>query len=105
MRRLHCNAQADLNRRLVTCDCYSAGDYRTQFHAKAAAIADALARDSYDFGFLHVKAVDDTGHDKLLALKVSNSEFCGFSASVWRTLLCSMCNELLVTLCVRKLRV
>lgn len=63
--------------RLVTCDCYSAGDYRTQFHAKAAAIADALARDSYDFGFLHVKAVDDTGHDKLLALKVSYSELRG----------------------------
>ena len=50
--------------------CPTAGDYRTQFHAKAAAIAKALAEDSNDFGFLHVKAVDDTGHDKLLALKV-----------------------------------
>lgn len=24
----------------------------------------------YDFGFLHVKAVDDTGHDRLVGLKV-----------------------------------
>ena len=47
------------------------GDYKTQFHAKAAAIADALAGDCYDFGFLHVKAVDDTGHDRAAAMKVN----------------------------------
>ena len=46
------------------------GDYRTQFHRKAAAAAAALASGVYDFVFLHVKAVDDTGHDRKPVLKV-----------------------------------
>ena len=46
------------------------GDYRTQFHSKAAAAADALSGGHYDFVFLHVKAVDDTGHDRQPVLKV-----------------------------------
>ena len=49
----------------------SAGDYRSQFHVKAEKIAEALVEDKYDFGFLHIKAVDDTGHDQQPALKVS----------------------------------
>jgi 2,3-bisphosphoglycerate-independent phosphoglycerate mutase len=28
------------------------------------------SRKSYDFGFVHVKAVDDTGHDQRLTMKV-----------------------------------
>ena len=48
-----------------------AGDYRTQFHAKAETLSKALASGQYDFGFLHVKAVDDTGHDQQPVLKVS----------------------------------
>lgn len=47
------------------------GDYRTQFDRKAATVAAALASGRYDFAFLHVKAVDDTGHDRLPVLKVS----------------------------------
>ncbi len=46
------------------------GDYRTQFHAKAAAVAEALTEGRHDFVFLHVKAVDDTGHDRQPAQKV-----------------------------------
>lgn len=67
------------------------GDYRTLLTSKATAIAKALAApmdpapqifvpgdDSlragcaggYDFGFLHIKAVDDAGHDKSTGLKV-----------------------------------
>lgn len=49
---------------------HAAGDYRTSFKAKAEAIADALQSGSFDFAFLHVKAVDDTGHDRLPWLKV-----------------------------------
>lgn len=45
------------------------GDYRTLFHRKAEAIAQALAHGGFQFGFLHVKAVDDTGHDHLTELK------------------------------------
>ncbi|XP_057951215.1 uncharacterized protein LOC131146002 isoform X2 [Malania oleifera] len=66
------------------------GDYRTILSSKAAAIASALSAplhscpnvfvpgedehkpgrsDGYDFGFLHVKAIDDAGHDKASILK------------------------------------
>lgn len=43
-----------------------------QLHCrKAEAIAAALSdAGGFQFGFLHVKAVDDTGHDHLTALKV-----------------------------------
>jgi len=48
------------------------GDYRTLFHKKAEAVAEALSRqnNSYEFAFLHVKAVDDAGHDRAVDLKV-----------------------------------
>lgn len=46
------------------------GDYRTQFHIKAETIAEALTAGQYDFGFLHIKAVDDAGHDQQPVLKV-----------------------------------
>ena len=56
-------------------DCPGAtGDYRTNLTAKARAISAALAPGApgdYDLGFLHVKAVDDAGHDGNLALKVN----------------------------------
>ncbi|CAM6012598.1 unnamed protein product [Sphagnum balticum] len=71
------------------------GDYRTLLTSKATAIAKALAAplepppnvfvpgeddskpgysDGYDFGFLHIKAIDDCGHDKALQLKVKAFE-------------------------------
>lgn len=50
--------------------CGYAGDYKTEFHVKAEAIAEALGHGDFDFGFLHVKAVDDTGHDRAAAMKV-----------------------------------
>lgn len=67
------------------------GDYRTLLTSKATAIAKALSAplqpcpcvfvpgedehkpgptDGYDFGFLHIKAIDDAGHDKASILKV-----------------------------------
>lgn len=58
----------DLGKQASTVIC--AGDYKTQFHAKAAAMGDALINGSHDFGFLHVKAVDDTGHDRAVPMKV-----------------------------------
>lgn len=72
------------------------GDYRTILTSKATAISKALAApvacavpqiivpgddshrsgcaDGYDFGFLHIKAVDDAGHDKATALKMAALE-------------------------------
>ncbi|KAG9448680.1 hypothetical protein H6P81_008645 [Aristolochia fimbriata] len=71
------------------------GDYRTLLTSKATAIANALSApkqpcprvfvpgedeykagcpDGYDFGFLHIKAIDDAGHDKASIFKVKALE-------------------------------
>jgi 2,3-diphosphopglycerate-independent phosphoglycerate mutase len=52
------------------------GDYRTLFHRKAEAVAEALCGSgkNYEFSFLHVKAVDDAGHDRAVDLKVGYLE-------------------------------
>jgi 2,3-diphosphopglycerate-independent phosphoglycerate mutase len=53
------------------------GDYRTLFHKKAEAVAAALGnenKNNYEFAFLHVKAVDDAGHDRAVDLKVGYLE-------------------------------
>ncbi|AQK40308.1 probable 2,3-bisphosphoglycerate-independent phosphoglycerate mutase [Zea mays] len=71
------------------------GDYRTLLTSKAKAIAKALSspmgtpprvfvpgedeykagkENGYDFGFLHIKAIDDAGHDKAVKLKVRGLE-------------------------------
>lgn len=71
------------------------GDYRTILTSKAMAIAKALSAPSeqcpciflpgedepkpgkstgYDFGFFHIKAIDDAGHDKASMLKVRGLE-------------------------------
>ncbi|XP_047944823.1 probable 2,3-bisphosphoglycerate-independent phosphoglycerate mutase [Salvia hispanica] len=71
------------------------GDYRTLLTSKATAIAGALSApsnscpnvfvpgsdehkpgrpDGYDFGFFHIKAIDDAGHDKASVFKVKGLE-------------------------------
>ncbi|KAK6128819.1 hypothetical protein DH2020_037455 [Rehmannia glutinosa] len=71
------------------------GDYRTLLTSKATAIAKALSAplkscpnvfvpgedehkpgppDGYDFGFLHIKAIDDAGHDKASIFKAKGLE-------------------------------
>ncbi|KAL9686049.1 hypothetical protein QQ045_023504 [Rhodiola kirilowii] len=71
------------------------GDYRTLLTSKATAIAKALSSplescpnvfvpgedehkpgpvDGFDFGFLHIKAIDDAGHDKASLFKVKGLE-------------------------------
>ncbi|KAJ1689007.1 hypothetical protein LUZ63_013162 [Rhynchospora breviuscula] len=71
------------------------GDYRTLLTSKAKSIASALTAplqapprvfvpgeeefkpgrvEGYDFGFLHIKAIDDAGHDKATILKVRGLE-------------------------------
>ena len=46
------------------------GSYDTQFAAKATAITAAVTTGGFNFGFVHVKAVDDCSHDRLWQLKV-----------------------------------
>lgn len=36
---------------------------------KAENIAKNIIKENYDFGFMHIKAVDDAGHDKSLEIK------------------------------------
>lgn len=64
---------ASLSMQLLSCP-RATGDYRSDFAAKAECIADALIAGVCDFGFLHIKAVDDTGHDRATALKVAYLE-------------------------------
>jgi len=45
------------------------GDYNSNYDAKADGLIENIRKKEYDFGFLHVKAVDDAGHDKSLDLK------------------------------------
>lgn len=42
------------------------GFYDSNIENKATKAAELITSDSYDFGFLHVKAIDDAGHDKNL---------------------------------------
>ncbi|KAI8884206.1 archaeal type cofactor-independent phosphoglycerate mutase [Backusella circina FSU 941] len=44
------------------------GDYFTNFNAKANACIEQLHH--YDFGFCHIKAVDDAGHDRNVEKKI-----------------------------------
>jgi 2,3-bisphosphoglycerate-independent phosphoglycerate mutase len=46
------------------------GDYHTNLISKAKTAVQTLETGKYDFGFVHVKAVDDAGHDKDLQKKV-----------------------------------
>jgi hypothetical protein len=48
------------------------GDYRTDLMAKAHQALNTLMDESlnYDMGFIHIKAVDDCGHDRNVHLKI-----------------------------------
>jgi len=48
------------------------GDYHTNLNSKAETLIKEMTRDDskYTFGFIHVKAVDDAGHDRNVGLKV-----------------------------------
>ena len=47
------------------------GDYNTNLSSKAKVGTETLMNKDYDFGFVHVKAVDDAGHDRDPDLKVT----------------------------------
>lgn len=46
------------------------GDYNTNFDAKAKACLENIQSGMYNFGFCHLKAVDDAGHDHDFEKKV-----------------------------------
>ncbi len=46
------------------------GYYDSNLDGKARKTVDLITSDDFDFGFMHIKAVDDAGHDKNLNMKV-----------------------------------
>jgi len=48
------------------------GDYHTNLNSKADTLVSEVTKEGspYTFGFIHVKAVDDAGHDRSVGLKV-----------------------------------
>ena len=50
------------------------GYYDSNLNGKAIAAAKAFKSNEYDFGFVHVKSVDDAGHDKDHKMKVEQLE-------------------------------
>lgn len=61
------------------------GDYHTKLSSKAETLVKHLTDDQkeYTFGFLHVKAVDDAGHDKNVPLKVEFLERIDREVRLW----------------------
>ena len=55
MERIHCEG--------------ATGDYRTDLNKKAEAAARSIRASQHAFGMLHVKAVDDAGHDRSVSRK------------------------------------
>lgn len=52
------------------------GYYDSNLNGKAKKAANLLRSNEYDFGFVHVKATDDAGHDKDHKIKVEQFEKC-----------------------------
>ena len=50
------------------------GYYDSNLNGKALTAAKAFKSDKFDFGFVHVKSVDDAGHDKDHKIKVEQLE-------------------------------
>lgn len=50
------------------------GSYDSLFHMKTDAVCRAVTSGGFQFGFMHVKAVDDCGHDGLWQLRVKYLE-------------------------------
>jgi 2,3-bisphosphoglycerate-independent phosphoglycerate mutase len=50
------------------------GFYDSNLNNKALKAVELITQDNYDFGFVHVKAIDDAGHDKNLQMKVTQLE-------------------------------
>lgn len=50
------------------------GDYHSNYINKVKAAINLFENENYDFGFIHIKAVDDAGHDKSGEKKVESIE-------------------------------
>lgn len=46
------------------------GYYNSNLNNKALKAVELISKEEYDYGFVHIKAIDDAGHDKNLKIKV-----------------------------------
>lgn len=46
------------------------GYYNSNLNNKALKAIEMITSTKYDYGFVHIKAIDDAGHDKNLKMKV-----------------------------------
>ena len=58
------------------------GYYDSNIDNKARKTAELISSEDYDFGFMHIKAVDDAGHDKRLDMKISQLEKIDLSLGI-----------------------
>ena len=63
------------------------GYYDSNYYNKLNYAETLLKQDDYDFGFVHIKAVDDAGHDKNANLKVLSITYLYFSSKCLRNLM------------------
>lgn len=50
------------------------GYYNSNLNNKALKAIEMITSDNYDFGFVHIKAIDDAGHDKNMKVKIVQLE-------------------------------
>jgi 2,3-bisphosphoglycerate-independent phosphoglycerate mutase len=50
------------------------GYYNSNLNNKALKAIECLIKEDYQFGFVHIKAVDDSGHDKNMKIKIEQLE-------------------------------
>jgi 2,3-bisphosphoglycerate-independent phosphoglycerate mutase len=46
------------------------GYYNSNLNNKALKAIDCFTKEDYQYGFVHIKAVDDSGHDKNMKIKI-----------------------------------
>lgn len=46
------------------------GYYNSNLNNKAKYAIEKVTKEEYKFGFIHIKAVDDAGHDKNMKMKI-----------------------------------
>ena len=48
------------------------GDYHSNYINKGQAAFEQLTKNQQNFGFIHIKSVDEAGHDKSIELKIKS---------------------------------
>jgi 2,3-bisphosphoglycerate-independent phosphoglycerate mutase len=69
------------------------GYYDSNINNKALKAIELITSDKYDYGFVHIKGIDDAGHDKSLKIKIEQLEKVDKAIGLLITELGSRSNE------------